>query len=142
MCELAMLIFGIISLVTGKFTLSRNRVVYGTPARMVGVILLLPIPITVFCAVIVIAAAAFKGNVNPEKVTSVLIPIELGSVVLCLIAALTVARVYGEPKRSKVWNPRETLGPMPDIGGRGHIDDDLNTNDDDLPPDLKRGIQR
>jgi len=41
--EVAMLIFGIIALVKGKFSLTGSRVVRKVPARIIGVILLLPL---------------------------------------------------------------------------------------------------
>jgi hypothetical protein len=53
-----MLIFGIIALVTGKFSLTRSRVVMGGPARAVGIILLMPLVIGQGGG---IAIAALKG---------------------------------------------------------------------------------
>jgi hypothetical protein len=41
--EIACLVFGIVTLVRGKFNLSGSRVVEGGPARLIGVLLLLPL---------------------------------------------------------------------------------------------------
>jgi hypothetical protein len=41
--EIGMLIFGIITLVKGNFALSGSRVVQGVPARVIGVLLLVPL---------------------------------------------------------------------------------------------------
>ena len=44
--EIPALIFGIIALATGEFKLTRKRVVTGDSARMVGVMLVLPLPLS------------------------------------------------------------------------------------------------
>lgn len=44
MCEIVMLIFGIITLIRGRFLLFRTKEVRGWPARAIGVILILPMP--------------------------------------------------------------------------------------------------
>jgi hypothetical protein len=41
--EIGMLAFGIFALIRGRFALSSNRVVQGTPARIIGGLLLLPL---------------------------------------------------------------------------------------------------
>jgi hypothetical protein len=41
--EIAMFVFGIIALVKGKFSLTGSRIVHQVPARIIGVILLLPL---------------------------------------------------------------------------------------------------
>ena len=41
--EIGAFVFGMIALVSGKFKLSRTKVVQGAPARIIGVVLLMPI---------------------------------------------------------------------------------------------------
>jgi hypothetical protein len=56
-----MLIFGIIAIATGKFSLNRNRVVEGTNARIVSVVLILPVPL-IFLLVFVLVAAGIGAR--------------------------------------------------------------------------------
>jgi hypothetical protein len=41
--EIAAFVFGIIAIVKGRFSLTRNRVVQGAPARVIGVLLMMPL---------------------------------------------------------------------------------------------------
>ena len=61
--EIASLVFGIITVATGKFTLSRNKVCYGAPARVVGVLLMLPLPVALLVSIAVVAMFVARGGV-------------------------------------------------------------------------------
>lgn len=88
---------------TGKFTLSRSKVVYGTPARMVGLVLILPLPILLFLGVMLGFGMLAQGReltqqeIDRLKVLSVVLGVTV--VLGCFITALCIAAAYGEPAR-------------------------------------------
>jgi hypothetical protein len=76
-------ILGIAALITGKITLSKNKVVLGTPARLLGLLALTPLPIVL---VIGVAYAVASGPADPEKFQKdnqlVFAAIEIGTLVV------------------------------------------------------------
>jgi hypothetical protein len=59
---LGMLIFGIIALVRGQFTLTRTKVVSGVPARIIGFILLLPLPLMLASGLLIGVFYVMRGS--------------------------------------------------------------------------------
>lgn len=51
--EIGMIIMGLIAIFSGKFSLTKNRVVYGMLARLLGVLWLLPIPLSMLVGIVV-----------------------------------------------------------------------------------------
>jgi hypothetical protein len=96
--EIAALIFGIISLVTGKFTLSRNKVVRGAPARVVGLLLVLILPVALGLAVVVAAMLMAQGRLpDPAHPPVIIYAVEPVVFVIFFSAAIIVAAIYGGP---------------------------------------------
>lgn len=62
--EIGMLIFGLVALVRGKFTLSKNKVVEGAAARLLGLLALTPLPLALAVVFLYVAASS---PANPEK---------------------------------------------------------------------------
>jgi Na+/H+-dicarboxylate symporter len=93
-----MLIFGILALVKGEFSLTRDRVVDGWPARIIGIVLMIPMPLG-FCIgfAIGVATAAQKKELNPMT----LLPLDVGLVITCLLVALGIAVATAHPRRKK-----------------------------------------
>jgi uncharacterized protein (TIGR03000 family) len=84
--EIAMLGMGLYALVTGKMTLTRNRVVYGAGARFLGLIALMPFPLAFLGGVVVGVEAAMSGRrLSDSSVQWTLIAIEGGAVVFCAL---------------------------------------------------------
>ena len=50
--EIAMLIFGIYALIAGKMNMGKNKVVLGLPARLIGLIGLVPLPLSLLVGVV------------------------------------------------------------------------------------------
>jgi hypothetical protein len=112
--EIAMLIFGILALVTGKFSLSRTRVVAGTPARIIGVILLMPLVIGqggglalgMFKGMQIAArggpvdAQALKKELTQELETPILI-LNVVVTALSVVAVAVIAVVTAKPVQPK-----------------------------------------
>jgi hypothetical protein len=100
--EICSLIFGIIAVVTGKFTLSRNRVVRGTPARVVGILLMMPLPAALVAGVVVGALLVAQGKVVERGNVPIGFGIlEAAIFVLFFVSALVVAAVNGGPPQPK-----------------------------------------
>jgi uncharacterized oligopeptide transporter (OPT) family protein len=100
-----MLIFGIIALITGKFSVTRSKVVYDTPARIVGVIMMLPLPILLMLGVALGFGLLAQGRpLNQEDLDRLkTLGMILGAVVIlgCFIIGMVVAFIYAEPPRKK-----------------------------------------
>jgi hypothetical protein len=96
--EIGMLIFGLIALITGKFSVSRNKVVRGAPARVVGGIMLLPLPLALLSVVAVGLALGLKGDLQEmEKHRMTFTIVEAAIVLICFIAAMVVGAIYAGP---------------------------------------------
>jgi predicted Zn finger-like uncharacterized protein len=99
--EIAMFVMGIIAIVKGKLTLAKGKVVYGTPARLIGAIGLLPLPLA-FLAIIVFAVivAASDPNFNErafeQQYRWTAVGIEVGCVLLCLVLFYAIGLRYAE----------------------------------------------
>jgi hypothetical protein len=91
--EIGLIIFGIYALITGKLTLTKNRIVRGAAARLIAVIALLPLPLSLGIWSIVGFIAAGRGEfldpTNPWLQLKFGL-IEAGIVVGCLIAVYAI----------------------------------------------------
>jgi hypothetical protein len=98
-----MLIFGIIALVTGKFTLTRNKVVRGVPARIIGVILVLAFPLAILVLMAIGAVFVAQGQpiIMGSKAQLTMTLVEAGIIVGCFLIALVIAAMTaGPPERT------------------------------------------
>ena len=110
--EIASLIFGIITVATGIFTLTRNKVCYGAPARAVGVLLMLPLPVAILVTIAVIAMLAARGGVTgPRDVPGWIGLLELLIFLVFFVPALVIAGVNGRPPRPARRPEDEDRGP-------------------------------
>ena len=99
--EIAMMIFGIITLVRGKFNLMRNRIVTGAPAYAIGIILTATLPLImgigfVIGVVLTINAHGQKPDVQQLYMLSILDVVLVPFVLLVVIIIALAA-----PKNSK-----------------------------------------
>ncbi len=94
MLEIAMLVMGIVVLVRGRMSLSKTKEVRGSIARVVGLIMIAPVPI-----VVVYALATGKGA--EDGPFGQLFVIELGAVLACFVLALIVAYSNAELKEDR-----------------------------------------
>jgi len=91
--EIGMLIVGIMALVKGTVTLSKTRVVEGVPARIAGVIMLLPLPLSFAGGFMLGASRAMTkgGQVNVQEFQTTLIIMEVAIVLSCLAIGVVIA---------------------------------------------------
>jgi hypothetical protein len=120
--EVLSVVFGIMTLVRGRFSLNKNKEVRGPWAYVIGVVLLATIPVAVVAAVILNFDALFQpGGPQPFQLGKLdwrtMLPDAIG-VVGCWGTALLIAAIKGEPKIDE----RRRLG-----------DDEYDDYDDDRP---------
>jgi hypothetical protein len=107
--EIAMFVFGVIALVKGSFSLSRSRVVKDVPARVIGAVLLLPLPVGQGIGFLWgLAIGMEKGakgqqvtaeDIRPIEKTLTIINVAVASV--CLVAAVAIAVATAQPAKKK-----------------------------------------
>jgi hypothetical protein len=96
--EILMLVFGIITLITGKFTVSRGKVVRGVPARSTGLVMILPLPLALGAVVLIGVILVATGQAADEKMVRLVVTIVEASIVgICFVIAMIIARVNAEP---------------------------------------------
>jgi hypothetical protein len=92
--EIAMTIFGIITLVKGKFSLTQNRVVTGVPAYAIGIILTAAFPV-LFCGGffigIVMTILAHGRKPDMQLLQRIGYFLDIGSVLGILLIVLVIA---------------------------------------------------
>jgi len=91
--EIGLVIFGIYALVTGKLTLSKNRIVRGAAARLIAVVALLPLPLSLAIGFIVGFIAAGRGEFLDPTNQSLRLKfglMEAGITIACLIAVYAI----------------------------------------------------
>jgi hypothetical protein len=113
MCEIIMLIFGIIALIRGRFLLTRVKEVHGWPARIIGILLIMPFPLSSLVALVLgaifLAEGAEAGNSAIRQAVSIA---GFAIVACCFLAAIGVAMFYAEPVRKK--RPEQIEAALPD----------------------------
>jgi hypothetical protein len=138
--EVLSLVYGIMTLVRGKFALGKTKEVRGAPAYVIGVVLLATIPVAVVLAIIMNFDDIMKGNQQGfqfGKLEAKTILPDLIAVVGCWGTAFLIAFVKAEPKvddrpRGRRFRDDEydDYEPGPRGRGRRYADDE---EEDDRP---------
>jgi hypothetical protein len=130
--EIASLIFGIITLATGKFRLTRTKAVYGTPPRVVGLLLVLILPCALGLAIAVAAVLVAMGELrDPLHPPAVLYAVEPITFLVFFTAAMIVAFANaGEPARRRPY-PDEDFGEDDEFEHR--LERERRPPDEELP---------
>jgi hypothetical protein len=123
--EIGLAIFGILALVKGKMTLSKNKVVVGAPARLLGLLALMPLPVAFGVGLLY---ALSEGPVNAGRVADdnklALAAVEGGIVVLFAVLVFGIGAAVGiTPQEAE---RRERRAP-------GRYDEDDRYDDDERP---------
>ena len=102
MCEIVMLIFGIITLIRGRFLLLRTKEVLGWPARIVGLFLIMPFPLSFLTGMVLGAIWMAMGkNIDDRGFLDAARIAELAIVFLCFVSAIGMAMYFAEPVRKR-----------------------------------------
>jgi hypothetical protein len=114
MLQLALAVIGLIVLFTGKLKLSADKVVEGTPARLLALILLTPLPLGFMVGLGVGVWAATAG----KPIDDIRMPLLMVDVGLTIAAAVVtfgiasvIARPPGQQKAAPQW-PETTQWPQ------------------------------
>lgn len=107
--ELAMFAFGLFALIKGQFSLTGSRVVEAVPARIIGIILLLPLLIGQGSGLIIgVVKGVQMGSQGKEftmqdamSLQGPLLAINGGVTALCFVAVLIIGIVAAKPVKSK-----------------------------------------
>jgi hypothetical protein len=93
-----MIVVGLLALVRGKMTISKTKVVVGTPARLLGLLALTPYPIAI---VALLLYAASKGGQVGEDDRWTLTAIEGGIVIGMAILVFVLGSLFAvDPKEA------------------------------------------
>jgi hypothetical protein len=96
--EIVMLICGIVVLITGKFSLTRTKVVRGAVARIIGGVMILPLPLALGAALLIGVVLGASGRVpDMDKFKMFGTIMELAIVLICFVTAMVIAGVYAKP---------------------------------------------
>ncbi len=111
--EIAMLVMGIIALAKGKVTFSKTLVVRGAMARLIGIVFLLPLPLSFGAGFVLGFMMAAQGK-NALDIRIYGIVLEVVIVLGCGILGVILGYIGREPAKKKFdFDDRadELLGP-------------------------------
>ncbi len=93
--EIGMFIFGLLALIRGRFALTLRRAAFGANARVIGVVLMLPLPLVFgFSSYVVIESAGQEPAAqNLERLAR----LETRLTLICLLTALGIATLTAKP---------------------------------------------
>jgi hypothetical protein len=105
MCQIVMLIFGIITLIRGRFLLTRAKEVRGWPARIIGILVIAPLPICFMFGLVLGAFLATMGkSFDDNDIRPSIQIVDVAIVASCFLSAIGIAIYFAEPigkKRSE-----------------------------------------
>ncbi len=122
--EIALIVVAIYGLIKGRLPITRARVVEGTPARLLALLGLVPVPLTLLITMLVLGVKAAKdGHIDEKSAgmtgTIVEVVVVLGTLLIFFALGFTLAT---EPrqKSSEDWDDR----PRRSRKARDHDEDD------------------
>ena|SRR5258708_7805908 len=96
--EIVLILAGILTLIRGRFTWSKKKVVYGTQARVLAIITFLPIPTSLLIATIVAAVLVALGHsVTTESFRWIGAGIEGGVLIFYMILLYVLSNRFAAP---------------------------------------------
>jgi hypothetical protein len=115
MLQIALAIYGLIVLFTGKIKLSADKVVVGTPARLLALIMLAPLPLAFLAGLGIGVWAGATGKVI-DDIQVPLMLVEAGITIGAAIVAFSIAHVIGKsPEEAALpaWASQYPTAPPP-----------------------------
>ena len=97
--EIGLLLYGIYVLITGKYALGRRGFIYGTPARILGLLCLLPLPAAIGLGFIAGILAA-SGIVEDITILSLVLESSMLFIIIVLTSTLS-KRFYRQQQAQK-----------------------------------------
>jgi hypothetical protein len=142
--EIAMLVVGLLAIFRGRMTISKNKVVTGIAARLLGLVALTPLPVA-FATIALYVAVSGPGDperfVEDNKLTIMLI--EAGVVIGIAIVVFGMGAAIGHPPEPKPEDDDEDEDDSPRRRrSRMRDDEDDDQPDDDDDEDRSRRRRR
>lgn len=130
--EIAMLVFGIMSLVNGKLTLDKKTGLRGAPAYFAGFLMILPMPIALVAGFYLGFTAAQEGW-DEENVEWLILGIEAGVTLGILAIVLLICAIAGEtfPRDRRARRRDEEYDDEYDDRPRRRYRDDVSEDEED-----------
>jgi hypothetical protein len=97
--DIVLLVLGILAVAKGKFSLSGSRVVEGVPARLVGVLLILPLPASIAIGLLYSEPKSAQGDPFDLLEDGIFTLIQLGILVVTLLLAGVVCLTCSRPRK-------------------------------------------
>jgi hypothetical protein len=96
---IAALVFGIITVATGKLKLGNHKIVVGAPARVAGVILIASFPLALLIGVMAATLFVLQAGVpvSPVRIPTWLEFVPLGALLLFVLLAFIVGSTCSQP---------------------------------------------
>lgn len=106
MCTLviaiAVALYSFYVVIAGKMRVSSNREVRGTPARLIGLIGLLPIPLVLFCVFgIDLVFAVLGEDLDREPRRKWAVGVEMVGLAVCVVVMLVLGSCLAQPLEGK-----------------------------------------
>jgi hypothetical protein len=99
--EIVMAWYGLVLLFRGKMNMGRHGRTVGLPARIAGLVLLLPIPVAIAGTVVAAFMTILQhGHVDRQSLQAPAIVSEEFAVLSCALAAYAILRLSARPIRS------------------------------------------
>ncbi|HEV3079992.1 MAG TPA: hypothetical protein VGY66_09440 [Gemmataceae bacterium] len=99
--EIVALIGGIMAIAKGQIRMLGSRTVEGTPARIAGVILILPLPLALVAGFMYGVILASQGREFDEKAKPIAAIMEAAIFLVCMTAAVIVTLTAKQPRRRR-----------------------------------------
>jgi len=115
--EILLGIYGLYVLFTGKMKLSASKVVEGTPARLISLIMLAPFPVAFTVGLGIGVWAAANGQ-NAADLRMPLLLVEVVIVVACAALAFGIAHAIAKPPGSVAPQQYPGFAPNPQFPPR------------------------
>jgi hypothetical protein len=115
--QIAMLVMGVIALIKGEIKLTRNKVVHRHAARLIGLVMIAPLPTQLFVGIVwgvILGLQGLDPESIQERILSSAILVDLGITLGCALLAITLGLFLAKPPVEVVDEdlpPQIPLGP-------------------------------
>ncbi len=123
--EITLLVWGIVSIASGKLTISASKAVGPPAVYFLGIIMLLVLPINILLAFVIGAPVILAGGGMDDRLTTTIMIVEASTTIGTLMIVLVLGAVLGV-------DPNELQR------SRRNRDEDFDDEDDDRPRRRRR----
>jgi hypothetical protein len=123
--EIGLLIFGILALVRGTFSVGKEKKVTGWRARVLGLVCLTPFPVAITAGIVIGVMAALNGQGEPDY--RVLAGVEVVIVVVICVTVLVLSKAFYAQQQREAVSQKPSFSGAEDYGvDPGPFDDPDN----------------